>query len=952
MPTVRTFLICTLFFASFAAAQISRSAGAIEGTVADTTGAPVAQANVSIRNIATTTARAVSTDDNGKFRLFEVPVGEYEVRAEAPGFTAQVRKDVLVQLGQTVDLVFQLPPAGEQREITVTGAPPALDTTQATVTTAVDTERVEELPVRSRNYLNFVLLAPGVAAANPASGTTAAASGFSFGGLGPRSNSLSIDGLENNDEFTGGSRSELSLETIREFQVVNSGMSAESGGASGGAINVVTKSGANIHHGDLFLFAQNGALDARPAFLDAPGKPDLSRYRVGGAIGGPIVRDRTFLYVAGEQEHTRTQVASDIDPAARAAINAVIAQHSFAALQNFQPLAAGYRPSALSETELSGKIDHQLSRNNSLMARYAFTNNRNAADAFNTGGLVDPSARGSAFVADHSVAASLASVLSQSLVNDLRGQFATRRAVDRTGATTGPGIAIAGVAEFGRPYQGNSTRRETHYDVSDTVSLIRGRHLIKTGAAVNRVNENAGIGDGFGGFYLFPDLASFLAGAPDQFRQVTGNANTKFGVTSFGAFVNDHWSATRWATVDLGIRYDVERLPSALPQDSNDFAPRLGLAITPARNWVVRAGYGVFFDRMVLAAVNRTLQLNGVQASEVITEGAPAAAAFQSDAARLGIAPAIYPAAPKLPTPYSQQASVAVERLLAPNLTLSATYQFVRGTKLARTVNVNLAPPLTLTAANAASLGFASPNAQQLGREVFGPQRLDTRYNSIFQWQDHAGSTYNGLSLVLNRRMSNEIEFTGAYTWSKTIDDASDFTEQPQNPYDLRASRGLSRFDQRHRFVFSGLFDLPFGDEEDEPRKPGTPEPWWSTAFGNLEVAPIVTIGSGRPVNPLTGADSVHNFAYPLNVRPSGWGRNVLRTPYTANVDFRILKYFPLTEHGKLDVVAEFFNLLNRTNVAEVDPVYGVGAAPRPGFLRPLEASNPRQVQFSLDFEF
>ncbi|MGH9523359.1 MAG: TonB-dependent receptor [Terriglobales bacterium] len=950
MYTVRIACICTFFLVASAGAQISRTAGAIQGTVTDSTGAPMAQAQVTVRNTGTGTTRFVTTGANGGFHVSEVTVGEYEVRAQASGFTMQVRKGVLVPVGQTVELNFQLSPAGEQREITVSGAPPALDTTQATVTTAVDTERVEELPVHSRNYLNFVLLAPGVAAANTGSGTTAAASGFSFGGLRPRSNSLSIDGLENNDEFTGGSRSELSLETIREFQVVNSGMSAESGGASGGAINVVTKSGANIHHGDIFVFAQNGALDAQPPLLEATGKPDVSRYRAGGAIGGPIRRDRTFFYIAGEQEHTRTQVASDIDPALRTAINTVIAQHSFAGLQNIAPLATGYTPSALAETELSGKIDHQLSANNSLMARYAFTNNRNSADAFNTGGLVDASARGSAFIADHSVAASLASIISQSLVNDLRGQFATRRAVNRTGNQAGPGVAIAGIAEFGRPYAGNGSRRETHYDVSDTLSWIRGHHLIKTGAAVTRVNLRADIADGFGGLYVFPDLASFTAGSPDEFRQVSGNPQTDFGVTSFGAFVNDHWSATSWATLDVGMRYDVERLPAGLPQDSNDFAPRLGVAVTPAKNWVVRAGYGIFFDRMILAAVNRTLQVNGTHAAEAIAEGAAAATAFQSGIAPGGVAPSVYPAAPKLRTPYSEQASVAVERLLAPNLTVSATYQFVRGTKLARSVNVNLAPPVLLNAANAAALGFASPTAQQLGRELFGPQRIDPRYNSIFQWRDSATSTYNGLSTVLNRRMSNEIEFTGAYTWSKTIDDASDFTEQPQNPYDLRASRALSRFDQRHRFVFSGLFDLPFGDEED--RKPGTPNQWWQTAFGNLEVAPIVTIGSGRPVDPLTGSDSLHNFAYPLNVRPAGWGRNTLRTPYTANVDFRVLKYFPLTEHGKLDVVAEFFNLFNRTNVIEIDPVYGIGATPRSGFGRPLDASNPRQVQFSLDFEF
>jgi len=183
--------------------------------------------------------------------------------------------------------------------VTVSATPPAIDPARTAVSvTVIDTERIEELPVRSRNYLEFVLLAPAVVrspggASSPGAVSLPSDSGFSFAGLRPRSNTLTIDGLENNDEFSGGSRTELSLEIVREFQVVTSGWSAESGGASGGAINVVTKSGSNILHGDAFLFAQ----------------PSLARFRGGLAFGGPLVADRTFYYTAGEQEETRGQSA-------------------------------------------------------------------------------------------------------------------------------------------------------------------------------------------------------------------------------------------------------------------------------------------------------------------------------------------------------------------------------------------------------------------------------------------------------------------------------------------------------------------------------------------------------------------------------------------------------------------------------------------------------------------
>src|SRR5262249_29006268 len=220
-----------------------------------------------------------------------------------------------------------------------------------------------ELPVRSRNYLNFVLLAPGVASSTqpPASSaqTPLSDSGFTFGGLGARSNNLSIDGLDNNDEYTGASRTELSLEIVREFQVVNNGLSAESGGASGGSINVVTKTGANIVHGDAFLFAQTGALNARSPLSADSLKPDLSRYRMGFAIGGPLIKDRTFYYTAFEQERTRAESGSDIDSGVASAINQFLAGGAFPRIAT-RRIAAGFFPVARAETEVSGKLNHQL----------------------------------------------------------------------------------------------------------------------------------------------------------------------------------------------------------------------------------------------------------------------------------------------------------------------------------------------------------------------------------------------------------------------------------------------------------------------------------------------------------------------------------------------------------------------------------------------------------------
>jgi hypothetical protein len=883
--------LTALLLAGSACAQTSRVGGALNGSVSDSLGGRIPGATVAVREISTHQAREISANAEGAFRFSELPVGTYEVLVSQPGFTTYRHAGVTLQLGGTAHLDIVLQSGGVNTQVTVTAQPPAIDPAQTSVSTAVDTERIEELPVQSRNYLNFVLLAPGVASSGQQPGRRSLAplpdSGFTFGGLRGRSNNVAIDGLDNNDEYVGSSRTELSLETVQEFQVVNAGLSAETGGASGGSINVVTRIGSNINHGDAFVFLENGSLNARNPFETESAAPSLHRYRAGMALGGPIVRDRAFYYAAAEQEHNRAREDSFLSPAVVSAVNRILA--------GSRRVSGDLFPTSRAETEASAKINHQLTPRNSLMLRYAFTNNREAGDAFHTAGFADPSARGSSFTEDHAAVGSLTSVFNPQSVGDLRFQIAGRRAVLRTNDAVGPGVSISGVIDFGRPYDGNGRRAETHDQVTYTYSNSFGHHLWKAGATVNRVHLDAAMADGFGGACIFGSLADFAAGRPDGCRQAFGAVDTSFAVANYGAFVQDHWSITRKLTLDFGLRYDFEHLPAMFRQDSNNVSPRAGLAYHLAPAWVLRAGYGIFFDRYVLASLNRVIQKDGVHAFEQVLGGAR---------------PSIYRADPGLATPYSQQSSFAVEHLLTRDLTATASYLFVRGVKLPRTRNIG-----------------------------------DPRAADIYQLEDSASSTYNGVSFTLNRRMADELEFSASYTLSKTFDDASDFDEQPQNPLDLKAERAVSRQHQQQRLVFNALWDLPIGEE-------GGAHGWVTRIFGHIEVAPIFTVEGGRPVNPLTGVDSYLTHAFPLSARPWGFGRNSLRTPLLANMDFRVLKYFPFGKTARLDLVGEAFNLFNHANVAQINPVFGVGPVAQPGFLRPIAGAGARQIQFSLDFEF
>lgn len=947
------------------AGQTSRVGASLEGTVTDGTGSAIPQAKITLKNTLTDQSRVATTDQGGFFRAEELPVGPYEISLEQPGFAPYQHAAIDLTLSQTVRLDIVLALASASAQITVAAQPSVLDPTQTSIVSSIDEDRIEELPVRSRNYLDFVLLAPGVSNSPRTSGagsagasTPLAGSGFVFGGLRPQSNNVLIDGLDNNDEFTGSSRTEISPEIVQEFQVVNTGLSAESGGAAGGSIDVITRSGVNTIHGDAFIFVQNDALDARDPFETELERASLKRYRAGVALGGPIVKNKTFYYAAGEQESNRGQIGTDIAPATVSTINSVLSSGAFPGLPTRQ-ISTGFSPTARAETEAAVRLDQQLPKSTSLMLRYAFTNNRESGDAFNTDGLLDASSHGSSFLDDNSLSGSLTTVLGSQTVSDLRFQVATRHAVLRTAEPMGPEIDIAGLAILGRTYAGNSDRVENHYQADYVYSRTHLKHLWKAGASVNRVRERADTPDGFGGVYPFESLADFLAGNASQFRQNFGNPQVDFPVTSLGAFVQDHWSVTRQLSLDLGARYDFEQLPAGFHEDADNVSPRVGAAWNPLAKLVFRAGYGVFFDRQVLANLTRAIETNGIQGFEQVVNGPAAANLFAAAhggslaAPAAGVAPSIYQADPRLATPYSQQASVGAEYLLAKNLTARADYLFVRGSRLPRTLNVNLLSPVVLTAANAASLGVSNPTPQQIGRDIFSPQRLNPQFDDVYQIEDSARSTYSGVSFTFSRSMNEDLEFSGSYTLSNTTDDASNYDEQPQNPFDLAAERAPSRQDQQQRLVFSALWDLPIGEDEDSPHKsqPGN-QSWLVRAFSHIEVAPIFSTDSGQPVDPLTGVDSNLSDAFPLSSRPLGLARNSLRTPSVVTLDLRILKYFPFGASRHLDVVAESFNLLNRANVAAINPVFGSNLTPIVGFGQATEGVGPRQMQFSLDFEF
>lgn len=929
--------------------------GTISGVVTAPDGSPIAKATITLSG-ADGFTRSIVASASGSFSLIDLPSGTYTVQAAAPEFATTSQSSVSVAVGRNTQLALALTIASTNQTVSVTAARPAVDTSQTSSVVNIDRDRVEELPIPNRNYLTFVALSPQATPANPAlSQQTLAPStgGFGFGGLRPSSNAVHIDGVGDDDEYTGSSRTQLSPEAISDFQIVNHGFSAESGGAAGGSIDVQTRAGLNRLHGDAFLFVQNGALNGTPPLGLAPYKPDESRLRAGIAVGGALQRNKTFYYVAAEQELARGEDANDLKSTTIAQINNALRQtgplHSFI-------LQSGFFPTVDQETELSGRIDRNLTLHQSVMLRYAFTNTRNVNDAFNTDELVDRSARGSSFTTDNSLNGTLSSTLRERTLNKFSFELSRRRAVERTGSSSYPGIVIPGIALLGTPYTGNSRRFETHIEAEEDLLVQRQHHLLQAGAGVDRVELRTQVLDGSRGLFIFPTLDSLTAGSPDFFTQsFFNNPDTNFAEERLKAYTQDHWTPTPTLAIDYGARYEYNRLPGVLPQHAINFSPRVGVAWTPIPSLVIRSGFGIFYDRYLLSTINRIMQMDGTDGFMQIVEDRAATALYRSSAVSSQalplVAPSIWRAQPGLHNPYSEVVSFSVEQSLPLQTTLKAEYQSVHGVRLGRTSNINLLPPVALTQQNAASLGVSTPTPQQLARPVFSPLRLNPAYDAINQFATSANSNYNGATVTLNRQFTDDFQILAGYTYSKTLDDASFDSEQPQNPYAQHNERSFSLQDQRHRITMSGLWLI--GPDLNDPQDAATNANSGSLMriLTGLEFAPILSVTSGYRANPMTGLDSNREHVYPFVSRPIGYTRNSLSTASSIDFDLRVLKMIPLGT-GHLDIVAESFNLLNHRNISLLNTASGSESLPTANFGRPIATSTARRVQFSLDYEF
>lgn len=952
-----------------AASAQSSAAAELAIVVTDQAGGALPGAAIVVTNTETGLERQAITDVEGRYRLAALPTGTYTLRVTMAGFATDTRQGLVLSVGQVATLTIALKPAVSE-QVSVTAELPLVDTAQTQVGTVVSRDEIENLPINGRNFLDFSRTVAGVTD----QGVSGQGSGLSFNGQRGRSNNISVDGADNNGQLNGNVRLTLSQEAVREFQVVTNQFAPEFGRAGGGLVNVVSKSGTNDLRGSAFVYLRDEAFDARNAFVLDEEKPPFERQNFGGAAGGPIRRNRTFYFGAVERIDRKESDVVTVPDDAIATINATLAARPVPN-GGVTSVSNGTFPIDIETTLASLKVDHQWTSNDALMVRYMYGRTIEVnAGGVGIGQQIDLSGGGALRGRDQSVLASWTRVMSGSLLSETRVQISPRSLTQLANDPIGPRITISGVATFGRNTNFPVLLDETRYQVQQTFSLQRRRHFFKFGTDLQRLNAHTSFPSNFGGSFTFGSLANFVAGTPTTFSQGFGNPEIELPDTLLGFYAQDSWTVRDRLTLVYGLRYDYDLQPQGIPRDrnnpieaplqdgvardGNNVAPRVAATydLTGKGRTVIRAGYGVFYDKLFLLVgrnallARQSISLSGAAARTQFAQGAFP----ESDRLPAGFTlanPNITLTDEHLSMPYAHQVNAGLEHQIGRFWAVGANYIHVRGEALLRTDNVNLGPPTVLTVENAASLGVANPTAQQIGRPYFGTtNRLDRAFNNIQLTSATGRSRYHGVQLLAEQRLRKGVQFRANYTLGEAKDDGADFVqaEQPSNPYNRAAEFGLATEHVRHRFSLTALWVLPFKDDA-AARSLST------ALLGGWRLSSVWELRSGRPRNIDVGSDvNADGNAGPDRPFVNGVevGRNTFDGPGRQVVDVRLAKRFGLGDRRRLLVQIDAFNLFNRVNYLGVNTTWGTALAARDTFGRFESAADPRQLQFGLKLEF
>ena len=947
------FLSLMIISVSIAAFSQQAANATLTGTITDQMGAVIPGTKIIATQTATGVTRDTISNQDGLYVFSSMTPGEYEIRFEAPGFAPKVTKTVPLNVGQTVTLSMRL--EVDKTSIMadpIVQGPPLIDNSNSVIDGLIMRREVESLPLNGRNFLELALLIPGNSPApnfDPTKTNTVVIS--SAGQLG-RGGNVTIDGADTNDDVVGGSIQNISQEAIGEFQIATNRFSSQLGRSGSSVINVITKSGTNELHGAGSIFFRDSSLQGLPATFDrnVDQSPPFDRQQYAFAIGGPIKKDHAWFFGSFENRNQDGVVlVGTRDLASRS-------------------IRRGFADSPLDDFMTTDRLDWGPTRDDQVNFRYSFQRENGTTASTLVRSIGSASQRQSSENKSNSLIASYSRIISPRDLNSFNFSFSTFRN-DTVPVAPGPQLTFPSIQD-GASFRVPQQTKQRRFQFGDTFSMARGNHSLNVGGEIQRVESDLDLKVFQQGrielIEDFPDFdrngdgrvddndllfaVTLRSGVPERSLILPDTDNTYFA-----AFFQDDWRVHRNFTLNLGLRYEIdtdvknvsrtdELNPLILPflkgtrgKDANNFAPRVGFNYsTEDQRTSIHAGYGIYYDRVTLEIQTLERGLDGralpveVRAGNlffilpqflfdpvngVFPPGAPTLAnpftGFVLPGAGAG---GINIIDNDLQNPMVHQMNVGVQRELADHFALRADYVRNVGTHFIIGRIIGTVP---------------------FNPVVGGPEIVKNLESSV-------RTKYDGLLLSLEKRFSTHYQFRASYTLSRSFNYANDdqipFSNGPIDSNDLRREYGPTPNDQRHRFTFSGVFDLP----------------------GQFRVAPILTLASSVPIDILlpdgssrvcelqrnagarqfkTGAElnaaltqiNAAGGSLCPNADPSTGFKPRVLLPLVrddlklgdnfSSLDLRVSKVFRFGERWTVEPIAEVFNLFNVTNVLGVSNV-------------------------------
>jgi Carboxypeptidase regulatory-like domain/TonB dependent receptor-like, beta-barrel len=956
-------------------------AAGISGAVTDQQGAAVIGADVTVKNKATGQTRKAKTDEFGIYRLQNLPPAVYEIRVEARGFATASVANVEARVGEvpTVNLSLRVSNTAETVVVSASDAV-GVDTSTSQVSSSISDRTLTNLPLNGRNYLDLAFLLPGNRPApnfDPTKTTTIEVS--SAGQLG-RGGNIAVDGADNNDDVVGGTLQNFPQDGVQEFQIITNRFSADIGRSASSAINVVTKTGGNELHGAAGFYFRHDALSALPATLDrgivaALGRPSFDREQYVGSLGGPLKRDRLWFFSAFEYRFQDAVLLTGVRDLSQ------------------RRVLTSFSPAPLRDTLLTGRGDWQTTANDRMAFRYALQR-ENDIDRGSLGGRPIGTAdnRQQSFNNYQSFVYNWSRTFSPRLLNDFvfhENNFINRipTFVENRNELRFPSVQDGG--NFRIPQR----TRQNRFQFRDNVSWAAGNHALKFGGEFQRLDTDA-IFDLFGSGTIFltedfatrdrngdgrvDDLDIPIADlpSPGTIRSVAPNRPPTVPDVDnnfFALYVQDDWKVTPRFTLNIGLRYELDTntknlsnfgdifsivrpfLSGERRKDRNNFGPRIGFNWNPYGDGKtsIRGGYGIYYDRVVLEVPllerlldGRALPLEVRRGSVLTPDGNfvpgtptlanPFAGALSPGAGAVGINVIDN----GLATPYVQQFNLGFQTELWRDLVVSIDGIHSFGSKfiIGRQIDTVINPV------------------------IVGPDAIVNIESSVKTW-------FDGLLVNVQKRYSNRATFNASYTLSKTFnfsnDDQIPFQSGPIDRFQLNLEKGPAPNDERHRFSFAGVFDLPSGFQispiytlaSDVPIDIRLPD-------GGTRIREIQRNAGGRQFRK---GSELNAFINQFNSRAlPGSPLPLVPDDFEfgdsfQSFDLRLTKSFKLSERLNVQAIAEAFNLFNVTNIRGVNNANfsGFQNALGPGFGLPSQTAGgvfgtggPRSFQFAARVQF